>query len=142
MEWKHFHIQACLFASVNYKTGETSYGVCTLDPNPTKSELNRNKIAKPMELGIWDGVRASGVGWAEDPRSTIAELVTAIAEGIKEYDIRDFSFTFEYPDYMTVCFTEKKDGSNKYSAIEDILIRERPLNEHEREQFAKAIAAL
>ncbi len=133
-------ITAYVFASIDYTHNRTLYSVCTIS-NSKEAVKPANVYSKPIEMGLWDDVPHSGISWAEDGYSSMYELVEKIREGAVKHDFRDFEFSFDYPDYLAVCFHRSND-SEPLTAVENILVRERPLNENEREQFARAFAAL
>lgn len=133
---------AYVFASVDYANNKTQYGVMTLLGKNLKKIGVYNPLVDSVEMGLWDGKQGSEVCFAYDPCESMADLVKEIAKGVKqfkEHNMMDFIFSFEYPDNLNVSFFKKDD---RYTALENILVRERPLNEQEREQFARAFAAL
>ncbi len=134
-------IVACLYAVIDYRDSTTSYGVYTVLPHNKKETVRSSVYKHPIEIGLWDGVVGSGVCWAEGPYASMKELVVAIAEGVAKHQITEFDFTFEHPDYISASFFASK-GSKVYSPFDNILTRERPLNEDERQEFVRALIAL
>ncbi|MCU0660539.1 MAG: hypothetical protein MUD00_02935 [Candidatus Pacebacteria bacterium] len=133
-------ITAYVFASIDYTNNRTLYHVYTI--SDSKEAVKPTSVySKPVETGLWDDVLHSKVVWADDGYKSMDELVEEIREGVSKYEIYDFVFSFDYPDHLTACFTRSKTPTLP-TVVDNILVCERPLNENEREQFARAFAAL
>ena len=131
-------IKAHVYAQVDYGQNKTGYGFMTF--SDAAVPLKDSMFKKQVMMGVCFGV---GVYIADDIYESITELVKTLTEGVAHFyekcHIDDFNFSFEYPDYLSVCYT-KTNGV--FTTRENILTRERPLNENEREEFARAFAAL
>ncbi len=135
-------INAYVYASLDYATKETSYGVATINKKG-KDDLGIVKL----EYGLWDGKPWEG---ENNPPGRIVlctsceslnELVLDIRRGAEEYEFPDLRFLFDYPDNLDVSFWRAEEDQH-FTAVDNLLRRYRPLNEEERQQFAKAFADL
>lgn len=129
-------IYAYVFAQFNYAKGTMLYGVATIHGKVKKPHFQQTLL----ERGLWDGIKGSGICIADDMYSSLNELAKEIQKGFINYKEKGFEFeiSFDYTDSLTLCFSSERP----YSATDNILIRERPLNETEREQFALAFTLL
>lgn len=133
-------ITAYVYAEIDYLLNQIGYRVATMILNK-REKVSVFNVELGLELGLWDGVPGSGICWAQGAYESLDALVKEIVKGVEEYKFRDFNFSFDYPDYLSVSFFKPKDSKQPFKA-EDILSRERPLNEQERESFARAFIAL
>ena len=127
-------IKALIYAQTDYTTGETKYGIYTI------SKVDKKKISffkHSIESGLWDGVVGSGIEWADDMYNSLKELVVEIQRGAKEFNKTEISITFDFPDHVQISFFQPE-----WLAVDNCLYRERPLNEHERNQFVVELASL
>jgi len=131
-------IKLLVYAQIDHTTNEVGYGVYTLSKKDNKERVSI--IPFDLEMGIWDGIVGSGVGWAEDCYNTLENLVSEIAQGVKENrekSIFDFEFYFDFSESLSVTFHPKT-----LKPREDVLTTQRPLTNEEREQFSKYLSKL
>lgn len=133
-------VLATVFAAEDLSSMRTLYGVYTLAGPAKESIMPDRHFQKHAEPGIWDGVEASGIYGADNLYSSLEELVENIRAASKEHGLLDITFLYDFPDYIDLSFHEREDGA--WTALENSLARERPLNENERHQFFMAFAAL
>lgn len=108
---------------------QLTYGLYTLNENHTPTS----------DMGLWDGVEASGNYCADDTYQSIEKLVHEIKTGAEKLGFKNIDFVFNIPnDVISLVFHESKPG--QYNI--DLLDRERPLNEIERQEFLKQLALL
>ncbi len=135
-------ITAYVYACIDYSNNSVRYGVNTTyieDEKKPAFFFFPGKIA--TEGGIWDGVPGSGNGFAEETFPSLQQLAEVIQNGVEEYpELKSFLFCFDLPDLLWVDFF--KDPASNSRPVSDMLSRERPLNEHERDAFGRAFAAL
>jgi hypothetical protein len=137
------NIKAYVYAQSCYTENKFGYGIYTLNmQNKRGVSFFPGKVV--IEGGLWDGVRQSGVGWADDIYPSLQELVNVIRDGVEQYPhLKSFDFCFDLPDILSVEFFKDITKPEKKFTVEgNLLYRERPLNEHERETFARAFTAL
>jgi hypothetical protein len=130
------HVVAHVFAHIDYSSGKTYYELCVPYPHRPLSILPLK-----YEQGLAFGEPGSGIVWANDSYENMLCLVSEIRAGVDKFGIKSFSFSFDFPDLATVEFW-KQPGAERHTAKDNILYRERPLNEQEREAFLRALACL
>ena len=129
-------IKVIVYATEDYVTQELLYGFYT---QVKQSKVLLSLFEDKIVPGVYDEM--TDIYIAENNCKSLSELVKQLQAGANEYLMLNYKFFFDFPDHLNVGFWRKND-KNSYTAAENCLTRERPLNESERYQFAMAFMAL